>query len=562
MLRRLHIRGFVTVEQLALELGERMTVFTGETGAGKSILVEALGLVLGDRAQGGLVRSGCERAAITAVFDLRDAPEVGPRLAEKGIDRADGECIIKRQIDADGRSRGFINGDPVTAQVLREIGESLVDIHGQNAHQSLLRRDVQRGLLDDFAGHREELAATAAASRAWKAATDELDRLGAQSDLDREAEIDLLRYQIQELEALRITPEALAALEQDHTRLSNAARIVEACRRAAGMLHEDAGSADSLIGRASREIQALHQIDPALEPITLLLDQARVHLAEACPELRHYLAGVDMDPDRLERVEAKLSALHDLARKHRVAFAELPGHLAALQTRAHHLENSRARERELRAAQAARLTEYQQAAQALHASRVRAAGAMSEEIARHIRELGMPGGMFSVHVEAVAGDLASPHGIDRVEFLVTTNPGEPPRPLGKVASGGELSRISLAIQVVNASDRGVPTLVFDEVDVGIGGAVAEIVGRRLQCLGEKRQVLCVTHLPQVASVSDQHLKVIKTTDDQTTRTRVDRLEGPDRVQEIARMLGGITISRQTINHAREMLRRASPETVH
>lgn len=553
MLRRLQVQNFAIVEEIDLDFRDRMTVFTGETGAGKSILIEALGLCLGDRAQSGMIRSNCERASVTAVFDIRQLPEMAERLADKGIDVDNSECIIKRQVDADGRSRGFINSTPVPSQVLREIGENLVDIHGQHAHQSLLRREIQRELLDNFAGHDDALMTVAIAYEHWKDLTGELNRLGAAVAEDREARIDLLHYQLQEIDALRFGPEELPALEQEHTRLSNLTKIMARCHQAFHLLEESETSVEMLLKRATREVQSLQDLDPALKSVSEFLENASVQILEANTTLRHYLDSLDCDPAKLEHVESRIAALHELARKHRVTIQGLLSHREALKGQLDALEHSAERISELRRLEAATLEDYRKQALALHESRIRAARDLDQRVSAMMHILGMPGGRFSVSIETNDSVEPSPHGTDRIEFMVSANPGLPLQPLSKVASGGELSRVSLAIQVIAASDKGVPTLIFDEVDVGIGGAVAEIVGRELSAVAEKRQVLCVTHLPQVASLGHQHLKVTKTAEKEQTHIHIGYLTGQSRVEEIARMLGGVKISEQTLNHAREML---------
>jgi DNA repair protein RecN (Recombination protein N) len=557
VLRHIQVQNFAIVEAMDLDFRDRMTVFTGETGAGKSILIDALGLCLGDRAQSGMVRAGCERASVTAVFDIGHLPHLAQLLTEKGVDVVDGECIIKRQVDVEGRSRGFINGAPVPAQLLGEIGDSLVDIHGQHAHQSLLKREIQRELLDGFAGHDDTLAAVVKAYEHWKELTGELSRLGAAVAEDREARIDLLRYQLQEIDALRFSPDELPVLEQEHARLSNLTRIIAGCQQAFHLLEESETSVEMLLKRATREVHTLQDIDPHLKPVAEFLENASVQILEANATLRHYLDSLDCDPAKLEQVESRIAALHDLARKHRIPIEDLPSHRETLKTQLDALEHSAERIAELQRLREASLVEYQQAALALHVSRARAGEELAERVSRLMHTLGMPGGRFSIAIETAEGGAPSPTGIDRIEFLVSANPGQPLQPLTKVASGGELSRMSLAIQVIAASDKGVPTLVFDEVDSGIGGAVAEIVGRQLQSLAERRQVLCVTHLPQVASLGHQHLKVTKTADRENTHTRIDYLDGKPRIDEIARMLGGVEISKQTLSHAREMLERGA-----
>jgi DNA repair protein RecN (Recombination protein N) len=504
-----------------------------------------------------MIRAGANRAAVTAVFDAGRLPELSRLLEDKGIDAATDECILRRQIDADGRSRAYINGTPVPVQTLREVGERLVDIHGQHAHQSLLRRETQRELLDAFGAHEASVAKVALAYREWKSVRAELAHLRSIDGRDRETELELLRYQIGELENLRVKPEELPALDAEHRRLANITRIAEMCQRALLVLAEGEQSAATRVSRANKDLQILHGLDVQLAPASAMLASACANIEEANTELRHYLDGLDADPTRLIEVENRLAALHDMARKHRVDAAGLPDRLTELQARIASLESSGDRLRNLEAQEQHWLRIYLEAADDLHKRRARAAEQLANGISAKLHELGMPTGRLVINVDSTDGDAPSPTGGNQIELLVSINPGQPLRPLAKVASGGELSRISLAIQVTTSGAKGLPTLIFDEVDAGIGGAVAEAVGRRLRALGENRQVLCVTHLAQVACQGHAHLKVQKSLGKQTTTTEVEALDEPARVQEIARMLGGATISRRTLDHAQEMLERVT-----
>jgi DNA repair protein RecN (Recombination protein N) len=552
MLRQFHIRDFAVIEQLELGLEPGLTVFTGETGAGKSILVDALGLVLGDRADSTVVRSGSLRAEITAVFGIDGCTDVCKLLQEHGLEGENNECIVRRLIGHDGRSRAFINGSPTPVQLLRELGIRLVDIHGQLDHQSLTRRDVQRAILDDFAKHGERVEKVANTYGEWREARDALAALQG-SDRDRDAQVALLRYQIQELDALRLDPSELKALEEEHARLANLGRILEGCQAALSATAEADGSAVNRLQRAAKQLSELQTFDEVLRPTTELLESAAIQVDEAAMALRHYLDKLEMDPNRLRWVEDRLSALHDMARKHQVPAEQLSGQLSKLKAELQSLERSEERFEELKAQQEECRGRYFVEAKALHESRRRAADQLAGTIGKNIQKLGMPGGQFTVEVRTMERQDPTPNGIDHVEYFVTTNPGQALRPLSKVASGGELSRISLAIQVISAKGRGVPTLIFDEIDAGIGGRVAEIVGQQLRTLTDDRQVLCVTHLPQVASQSHHHVRVTKLARGKQTRTEITVLNGYERVKEIARMLGGIKITEQTIEHAREML---------
>ncbi|MFH0342056.1 MAG: DNA repair protein RecN [Chromatiales bacterium] len=549
VLTHLHIENLAVIEQLDLELDPGFTVFTGETGAGKSIVIDAIGLILGERADPSLIRAGRPRASVTAVFDL--SAQAGALLAEQDLEASDHECTITRQLSADGRTRAFINGIAVPARTLQEIGEILIDIHGQHAHQSLLRREIQLAILDGFSGATAASAKTARAFREWQQINDELLRLQEAHELDREAERALLDYQIHEIEILGFTAPELPELEREHSRLANLSKIIEGCQHASQALREGHDNANALISRSVREIRAAAALDERLEPVVDLLDTAAIHVEEACATLNRYLGALDQDPRRLQDVEARIATLAEVARKHRILIAQLPAQLAELRARLAVIQGSEARLNELKEAQNTLRSAYQCAADGLRELRTQCAPRLARQIAATMRTLGMPRGEFVVRLDALEDAAAS--GQDRVEFQVTTNPGQPPRPLEKVASGGELSRISLAIQVLDATAKGVPTLIFDEVDAGIGGAVAEIVGRQLRQLAQHRQILCVTHLPQVASLGHHHYSITKHSGQKTTTVVVGKLHGQGRIQELARMLGGINISAQTLRHAEEML---------
>ncbi|HEX6550502.1 MAG TPA: DNA repair protein RecN [Gammaproteobacteria bacterium] len=555
MLTHIAIRDFAIIDSLELDLGAGMSVLTGETGAGKSILVDALGLVLGDRADAGVVRQGAERAEISAEFDLRDMPGVVAWLEQQELG-ADGECILRRIIGADGRSRGQINGRSVPMQLLKELGEQLVDIHGQHEHQSLLRRYTQLQLLDGYGQHQSLLAEVAQVYSDWKHAHQQFSELRAAA-ANRDARLEMLRYQVSELDALKLEPGEAARLDEEHKRLANSGRLAEGAQSALASLYEDEeGSAYQLLSQAARELEKLAALDPRLSSVREILTGAEVQLSEAGDTLRHYLADMDMDPQRLQWVEDRLGVLHELARKHRIEpqdllqrFQELSGELTQLERAEITLQELETRLQTLRDA-------YLRAAGSLHALRIKTATGLGKKVSAVMQELGMPGGKFAVEVNSIDSERFTANGTDSVEFMVSANKGQPLKPLAKVASGGELSRISLAIQVIAAQATAIPSMVFDEVDAGIGGGVAEIVGRRLRALGETRQVLCVTHLPQVASQAHQHLRVSKQTQAKTTLTRIEALDRKLQVEELARMLGGIEITETTRKHAREMLARA------
>ena len=559
MFRHLAIRNFTIVEQLDMEFEPGMTVLTGETGAGKSILLDALGLVLGDRADSGTVRGDSGRAEISATFDVAELPAVRNWLQERELDVGD-ECILRRTVSADGGSRGYVNGQPLPIQTLRELGEQLVDIHGQHAHQSLLKRDAQRQLLDAYAGHEMLLETVATYYRRWRKLQQDFEQL-QRARTDREARLDLLRYQTGELDALALSVEELEELETEHTRLANASRLQEGTQRALERLYEGEETAvASLLGRSLNELRDLQSLDSTLSSATELLEGAAIQAKEAAAELRHYLDRADLDPEHLNRVEQRLSAIQELSRKHRCANTELPALLERLRRELQALEEAETRLDGLENDIAQARNDYAAAAAKLSASRYGAAGTLAQQVSANMAELGMQGGRFEIALEALAADEPAPHGMERAEFQVSTNPGQPLRPLAKVVSGGELSRISLAIQVIIADKGQIPTLIFDEVDVGVGGGVAEMVGRQLHALGGKRQVLCVTHQPQVAAQGHHHFRVSKQTAGDATRTTVEQMNEEQRVSEVARMLGGMTITEQTLAHAREMIALARQDT--
>ncbi len=555
MLTSLHVRDFAIIDEVELDLAGGMTVLTGETGAGKSILLDALGLVLGDRADGSAVRHGAERAEITASMDTSELAAVREWLEEHDLD-ADGECVVRRVVGREGRSRAYINGASTTLQTLRQLGERLIDIHGQHAHQSLVRPAVQREILDDHGGHKAAVAAVAEAWQQWRDAVRTRQHLEA-ARRDRDDRLDLLRYQAGELDALDLAPGEAAELEQEHSRLANVGRLAEGCAEALALIYEsESGSAHDRLGKAVRLLDGLAGIDPALAEVVSVATEAQIQAAEAAAGLQSYASSLDADPVRADTVAARRQSVRELARKHQVSADELPERLAELKAEIGELENA---ETALEAAtdteSQARKT-YDKAAETLSRRRKSAAKALAGEISGLMAQLGMPGGRMEIRVTTDTGAEPQAAGRDAIEFLVTANPGQPPASLGKVASGGELSRIGLAIQVAATRTAGTPSVVFDEVDAGVGGGVAEIVGRRLRELGARRQVLCVTHLPQVASQADAHLRVSKLTDGETTRTRLARLTETERIEELARMLGGVDITDRTRAHAEEMITRA------
>lgn len=552
MLHSIQIENFAIVQKLSLHLHQGLTIISGETGAGKSILIDALGLVLGERADASVVRQGSDAASVIAQFEL---PNVAQNwLQQQGFGDAP-QCTLRRVVNPTGRSRAYINEQAVSIQTLRQLGSFLVDIHGQHAHQSLLQHEVQRQLLDALLPNSELLQQVAQAYQHWKALQTELSILGGASQ-DREAKLTLLRYQVQELEGLELSPETLQTLEQEHRRLANARQLLDTSQHVLELLDaEDSSACLAGLNQASRELSQVQQHDTGLNTVTSLLENAMIHAQEAVGELRHYISKLELDPQRLQQLEQRISLLQDMARKHKVRVADLPEYFQNLMTQLEALENYEQRAHVLEQALAKSGQAYYLVAEQLHNQRVATAEYLGKKISGELKRLGMPNGELRIMVSADEHAAPTLAGIDIVEFLVSTNIGYAPRPLHKVASGGELSRISLAIQVLTAQASGVPSLVFDEVDVGIGGGVAEIVGQLLRRLGEQRQVLCITHLPQVASQGHQHLQVSKHTENALSTTQIHYLKPSERIEEVARMLGGVKMTAQTLAHAEEMLLR-------
>ncbi|BCX88606.1 DNA repair protein RecN [Methylomarinovum tepidoasis] len=551
MLTTLSIRDLAVVRQLDLELESGFTALTGETGAGKSILLTALGLALGEKADTDRVRSGAERAEVILEFDLTRAPEAARWLEDNDLAAGD-TCLIRRTLAVKGRSRAYVNDRPVTLQTLQALGHTLVEIHGQHAHLRLCQPGAQRRLLDRHGGSEALAAEVAERYRRWKACHDRLQALRQRSG-DQALREDFLRFQIEELEAAQVEDLDYEALVAEHTRLANLDRILTTLQAQVYELYEAEGAVGERLDRAVREMETLCQWAPELGEALELLRSAQIQLDEAGHSLRQQRDGLEADPQRLAELDARLGQLHDLARKHQVKPGELPAHLEAMRAELHALTHQEQQVAELEAQLQVLEQDYRRKAAELSARRQRHATALSDRITGLMRELGMPHGEFSIHVSSEPEAEPRPEGLDWIAFLVTTNPGLPPRPLAKVASGGELSRLSLAIQVACNETRPVPTLVFDEVDTGIGGGVAQIVGRRLRELGGDRQILCVTHLPQVAAQAHHHLQVRKRVRGGRSETEVTLLRGKQRREEIARMLGGLEITPQTLAHAEEML---------
>ncbi|MEX6676694.1 DNA repair protein RecN [Pseudomonas sp. W2Oct36] len=552
MLVHLSIHNYAIVEHLDLELDRGMSVITGETGAGKSIMLDALGLTLGDRADSGVVRPGADKADILATFDVSDIPEASAWLKERDLE-TDGPCILRRVITAEGRSRAYINGTPCPQGDLKALGELVIDIHSQHEHQSLLKTDTHRRLLDEYAGATDLARQVHLASQRWRQTRQELERLSNSGDEQR-AKHQLLSYQLEELESLSLGENELERLEQEHTTLTNAESLLGICRQVVELCSEsDSGNALNALTASLNRLSSVNNTPDALNEATNLLSSAQIQVEEAVGEINRFLDRFEADPARLQQIEERLDTIYTLARKHRVQ----PTEVAALhQKLLDEIETLNANDEAIERLEhevGSYARHYQEKARELSDLRHRAAPELAHKVEHEIQRLGMPGGRFNIELRENVDKELSPNGLEQVELLVSANPGQPLKALAKVASGGELSRISLAIQVITAQTSRVPTLVFDEVDVGIGGPTAEIVGQLLRRLGERGQVMTVTHLPQVAAQGHQHLFVHKVREADATRTAVSKLSKNERVEEVARMLGGIDLTKESLAHAKKMV---------
>ena len=547
MLAQISINNYTIVSSLELEFSQGFTVITGETGAGKSIMLDALGLCLGDRADPKTVRHGCERAEITASFDLASIPQAIAWLQDRDLHTGD-ECLLRRVVTSDGRSRAYINGSVCTLQDCAELGALLIDVHSQHAHQSLLRKPVQRDLLDAYAGHKSLTRTVEQCASDWLRKRRELELLAGAKD-EHASRTQLLAYQIEELDALQLQDNELGILEQEQNLLANAEEILASAHQALELCDKQESGVRQALKLLGGAVHATAAATGARE----LLESAAIQLSEARSEIQRHIDSVEVDPQRLGAVQRRLENIYDIARKHRV----LPEQLATLHKRLRDelqgLADGGQRIAQLEHEMAELATQYATDAMRLGKQRRSAAKKLVKNVSALLAALAMDGCQFEIALAPLKSDHPHPHGSEEVEFLISTNPGAPPRALGKIASGGELSRISLAIGVVTANTATVPSMVFDEVDVGIGGAVAEVVGKLLHALAERTQVLCVTHLAQVAAQGTHHLQVTKTSSDTAVETSLRKLNNEEKVQEIARMLGGVKITPQTLAHAREML---------
>ena len=549
MLSHLSIRNYLLVESVELDFAPGLTVLTGETGAGKSILVDALALALGDRAEGGVVRKDASRAEITVEFVIDGLPQLVAWLDEAGYATDDESLILRRVIEAGGRSRAFINGSAAPLAQLKEAAEFLLDIHGQHAHHALLRPQAQREVLDAYAGAESQASTVNTAWHAWQHARQQ--RLACESHGQaRQIEREGLTLAVEELRALGDDLARWDEIQTEHARLAHVTALIEGSQALIQGLDEGDAAVSSQLGEMGTRLDAMLTVDDSLAEVGTLLNSASANLAEAVHALRRYADNLNLDPERLSVLDRLLGDMHQLSRKHRVQPEALAGLLDQFQTRLAELVASDDFDA-LQATEDAAWALYKKEADRLTVQRRKAAAALSKQVTAAMHELALAGGQLEIKLQPVSEPRA--HGMEDVSFLVASHPGLPPGPLAKVASGGELSRISLAIQTALSGVAGVPTLIFDEVDVGIGGSVAEAVGRRLAKLGETRQVLVITHLPQVAARGTQHLRVSKQANGGFVSSNIESLDAESRVEEIARMLGGLKITTTTRQHAAEML---------
>jgi DNA repair protein RecN (Recombination protein N) len=550
MLTALRIENFAIVKQLELDFANGMTAFTGETGAGKSIMIDALMLALGGRADASVIRTGELKCDISAAFNLDVAAEPALWLRDHDIDCDNGEIILRRVLYSEGRSKSYINGQPFPLQKVKELSEMLVHIHGQHQHQTLMQHATHRAQLDNYAGHDALLQTVLSLYKQCQKIKTELDTLQNQDTHRDRAE--LLQFQIDELNTLSLQEGEMQGLSDEHQLLHHAHDYLQGTQQIIHLLQgDDAGNIGESLSQVLQLLQALPNENTSIKNALELINNAIIQCDEALDEIKQFSEHVQLDPERLQEVESRISALHQAARKHHVEANQLPAHAQRLQDELEQLQNRDNRISELQHHYQQQLKAYEQAALQLKNSRLLYAEKLANEISAIIQQLGMPKGRVSLEITPL--ERMQPHGMDKVEYKVCTNPGMAPDALSKVASGGELSRISLAIQMITAQRGATPTLLFDEVDVGIGGATAALVGQLLRKLGERLQVFCVTHQPQVASSAHHHFVVEKHSEEEQTFSRIIALTEMDKVDEIARMLGGLTITDQTRSHARELL---------
>ena len=549
MLSSIHIKDFAIIDQLDLDLQSGMTVVTGETGAGKSIMVDALSFALGARADSAVVRNGAKRAEISAVFDIKKLKPVQTWLDEQMLDDED-DCILRRVINHDGRSRAFINGQPVNLTQLSELGDFLVDIHGQHEHQSLFKPQTHLQLLDRFADLSAETQELRTLSKQISSISTKLTSF-KESLKDKNDRRDLLTFQLEELEKAPI--DRARDIENDHKRAANASKLLEQGQQSLMALNEDDENIISQLGRIIHIISDMQQMDQGVTGTHDLLQSALVEIEEASHELRDYIEHLDINPAEFQQLDQELTLLHDLARKHQVTMVDLPETKQAIEQELEQLSGDEQTFDDLEKELSYQQESYRKLATKVSKARTKSAKELEKQVVKLMKDLGLGNGVFEVALNPTDTESYKSQGLETAEFMVSTNPGQQPQPLRKVASGGELSRISLALQVINAQTIQLPTLIFDEVDVGIGGGTAEIVGKLLADLGKKAQILCVTHQAQVAAQGHQHLMVAKSQDKKSTQTELQELNTDQRVEELARMIGGVEITETIRNHARELL---------
>ncbi|BCN93112.1 DNA repair protein RecN [Thiomicrorhabdus immobilis] len=555
MLQELAIQNLALIEKLQLQFNTGFTTLTGETGAGKSILLDALGLALGERADSSLVRHNTPKADVTALFDIEQLPHVQNWLAEQELDD-ETQCYLRRTVTSEGRSKAYINGYPVAANQLKTLGGFLIDIHGQHEHQSLLSANKQLELLDAYANHPALISKTQADFKHWQNIKRQLQKL-QEEQADYQSKLELLNFQNNEFDEVNPQEGEFERLSEEQSQLSHASEIKLACEKAYAQIEEEQGAVDA-INQAVHALESIVAFSPSLEAVITQLNSSLIEVQEAASEIQHHAEHIDLDPQQLLFVEERLSMLFGLAKKYNIDPEQLVEKHQQIQDDLMRLEQSDASLETLKSELDQAWANYQDQANTLKKSRQKAAEALSAIVTEGMQSLGMPNGQFAV--ELTDSEQASALGTDKVLFLVTANKGQPLQALAKVASGGELSRISLAIQVATSEVASLPTLIFDEVDVGIGGGIAEVVGQKMQQLGKDKQILSITHLAQVASHGHNHLHIAKQTQDEVTTTQVNKLEPQQRVEELARMLGGLTLTEQTLNHAKEMLESAQSKT--
>ncbi|MBV1912162.1 MAG: DNA repair protein RecN [Cycloclasticus sp.] len=555
MLKSIDIKGLAVVDQLSLDLGQGMTVLTGETGAGKSILLTAMKLCLGERADASLLRPGVSKADLSLDFDITTLPLCQQWLINNDLDDKS-DCLVRRTVSADGRSKAYINGQVVNLKTLQQLSEHLISIHGQHAHLDLLHTNKQRQLLDAYLPEQTARVNCHKSFEIWRTLNDELLHL-TDGNEDNDSEKQLLKYQISELEQADVIQLDYDELVQQHTLASNMSRIIEISERQLNTLYEaESQSVHNQLSSAAQELELLTDLSPDFATVSEQIQEASIQIQEACRDLRIQIDKQEDDPEQLNLLDRQLSTTHELARKLHVEPQQLSDKYDELIARLELLDNRNERLASIHQEILVAEENYRKNAEQLHQVRLKSASKLGKAITKTLKTLGLPDGVFSIDVTFCPHDKPQKNGLDDIAFQVSTNPGMPPSPIGKVASGGELSRISLAIQVVTTQSNTTPTLVFDEVDAGIGGGVAETVGICLREISTNRQVLCVTHLPQVASQGHQHLFVSKHKDATQTKTQINTLNKNERIHEVARMLGGIDLSDKTIAHAKEMVEKA------